>query len=182
MEFMTVKQLADDQGVTYEAIRRLVSRHSDELKDHIHQKDQTRYLDEWAVDFLKKKRRESPIVVTVQDQGSEIETLQAQVEDLRARLAKAQEELTNIQSARIADQAKIISLQDEVKLQLQAKIEFDSVIESRDRAEEARQAAEEKAETLQAQHETDQQQIEELQKEVSSFERSLFGFYRKKRL
>ena len=58
MKVMTIKEFAEDQKVSYEAIRKQLVRYQKELKDHISVTGRTQYLDEWAVDFLKKRRRE----------------------------------------------------------------------------------------------------------------------------
>ena len=186
MNVMTVKQLADDQGVTYEAMRRLLARHSAELEGHIHVKDRTRFLDEFAVEFLKKRRRESPIVTIVEDQGARIEELQAQIESLRARLMAAQEELSKAQAARIEALEDVVALQNEVKLSLQARLDYDQVTAEKEAAEQQlqeqtalRQKAELEAVEAKQLQEADQKQIEELQAEIGRFKPSIFGFYRK---
>ena len=152
MDLMTLKQFADDQGISYEAVRRAVKRHGDKLTGHIIENDGIRYLDEEAVKILKERRRESPIVVQTMDQGEEIRDLTAQIESLRAQLMQAQNEL-------LSSKDRIIALQDELK----AGIE--------DRA---------KYQYLQRQNEEQGKQIEELRKEADSYQKSWFGFYRKR--
>lgn len=166
MNVMTVKQLADEQGVTYESIRRLLARHMAELEGHIHEKNRVRYLDEYAVDFLKSRRRESPIVVKMDDRGEEIENLTSEVAALRDKLAAAQAEIMALQKARIADGEKILALTEETKQAIE------------DRA--ARKYAEDQAEILQQQHEEDLARIDAMQDELSSYVKSWFGFYRKR--
>ena len=93
MELVTLKQFADDQGITYEAVRRQVIRHADKLQGHIVKKNRTQYLDDEAVKILKDRRRESPIVLQTIDQSEEIDRLTDQIESLKAQLMTAQNEL-----------------------------------------------------------------------------------------
>ena len=79
MSIMTIKQLADSQEIILEAVRKQVVRYSDELSGHVIRKNRTQYLDETAVEFLKERRRESPIVLQTNDQADEISRLQDQM-------------------------------------------------------------------------------------------------------
>ena len=63
MELVTIKQFADSQGISYEAVRKQLHKYSEELSGHVIRKGRTQYLDEKAVEFLKERRRESPIVL-----------------------------------------------------------------------------------------------------------------------
>ena len=67
MDLMTLKQFADEQGISYEAVRRAVKRHADKLTGHVIENDGVRYLHEEAVRILKERRRESPIIVQTMD-------------------------------------------------------------------------------------------------------------------
>ena len=75
MELVTIKQFADSQGISYEAVRKQVVRYSEELSGHVVRKNRTQYLDEVAVKFLQERRRESPIILQNMDQGEEISRL-----------------------------------------------------------------------------------------------------------
>ena len=103
MELVTIKQFADSQGISYEAVRKQLHKYSEELSGHVIPKDRTRYLDEVAVKFLQERRRESPIILQNMDQGEEISRLMDQVEYLRAQLVSAQNKL-------LESQERIISL------------------------------------------------------------------------
>lgn len=181
MELITLKQFAEQKGISYEAVRRQVTRYATELRGHIITKDGTRFLDPEAVALLSDRRRLSPIVTVVEDQGgkiadlqAEIEELKKQIEDLKARLLatqdqlnKAREEIVVEQAARIADQQKIILLQEEAKAAIEDKA--------------ARVTAEARTADLQQQHDADQDEISRLRSEVDSFERTWFGLYKKKK-
>ena len=74
-EFLSLKDYAKRMNVTYEAVRRQLQRYENELEGHVIHRNKTRYLDEYAVEFLNKKRRESPIIMYQMDQSEEIERL-----------------------------------------------------------------------------------------------------------
>lgn len=180
MDLMTLKQFADDQGISYEAVRRAVKRHGDKLTGHIIENDGIRYLDEEAVKILKERRRESPIVVQTMDQGEEIRELTAQIESLRAQLMQAQNEL-------LSGKDRIIALQDELKAGIEDRAKYQLLLT--DNEEQKRKLREAEADLdqekemrqyLQRKNEEQGKQIEELRKEADSFEKSWFGFYRKK--
>jgi len=194
MDVRSIKQFAEEQNVSYEAIRRQIVKYSDELKDHIVRKNRTQYLDEWAINFLKEKRKESPIVLMNMDQNEEIEALKAQVDLLKSKLLVAQDQ--------------IISLQDETKKAIESQVRYTALLEDNEakakrlKEAESREAdlsreiekkddqirtIQTEAEDLRKKSEEDQKTIEDLQKErdeaqaeAQSFTRSIFGFYRKR--
>lgn len=180
MDVRSIKQFAEEQNVSYEAIRKQIVKYSDELKDHIVRKNRTQYLDEWAVNFLKEKRKESPIVLMNMDQNEQIEELKAQVDLLKSKLLVAQDQ--------------IISLQDETKKAIESQVRYTALLEDNKAKEEKLKEAEsqiseirKEADDLRKKSEEDQKTIEDLQKqrdeaqtEAQSFTRSIFGFYRKK--
>lgn len=187
MDVKSIKQFAEEQNVSYEAIRKQIVRYGDELKDHIVRRNRTQYLDEWAINFLKEKRKESPIVLMNMDQNEEIEALKAQVDLLKSKLLVAQDQ--------------IISLQDETKKAIESQVRYTALLEESKAKDEkltdlSRQIGEKdgqiqkiqtEADDLRKQSEEDQKKIEDLsrerdeaQKEAQSFTRSIFGFYRKR--
>jgi hypothetical protein len=112
MEYVTIKEFAKDQHVSYQAIHSQISRYREELQEHIIKNGRIQLLDEYAVNFLKSRRRESPVIMVKQEQGEELKALKQQVEIITEQL--------------LAAQAKIIVLQDENKtlLTAQAKNEY----------------------------------------------------------
>ena len=194
MDVKSIKQFAEEQNVSYEAIRKQIVRYGDELKDHIVRRNRTQYLDEWAINFLKEKRKESPIVLMNMDQNEEIEALKAQVDLLKSKLLVAQDQ--------------IISLQDETKKAIESQVRYTALLEDNEakakrlKEAESREAdlsreiekkddqirtIQTEAEDLRKKSEEDQKTIEDLQKErdeaqaeAQSFTRSIFGFYRKR--
>ena len=202
MDILSIKQFAEQQNVSYEAIRTQVKRYSEELKDHIIRKNRTQYLDEWAIDFLEKKRKENPVILMNMDQNTQIEELQAQVEILKNKLMQSQD--------------KVIALQEEARNHIEQGIRYNFLLEDnkakterltkaeeqiekdREKIEEYRQEielkerriikAENEAEGLRRITDEDMNTIENLRRErdaarneAESFQKSIFGLYRKKR-
>ena len=165
MELVTIKQFADSQGISYEAVRKQLHKYSEELSGHVIRKDRTRYLDEVAVKFLQERRRESPIILQNMDQGEEISRLMDQVESLRAQLVSAQNKL-------LESQERIISLQDEAQKALEDKARYTALLEDNEAKEKKLQETEERLRRVEAER-------DEAVQESRRFYKSLFGFYRK---
>ena len=179
MELVTIKQFADSQGITYEAVRRQVARYSEELSDHIIRQNRTQYLDEKAVEFLKERRRESPIVLQTIDQGEEIGRLQDQVESLKAQLVTAQNKLLEAQE-------RVISLQDEAQKALEDRARYTALLEDNEAKEKKLQETEDQLRRVEADRDDAVQRAQDLQterdeavREAKSYYKSWFGFYRK---
>lgn len=205
---MTIRQYAESQNVTYEAVRKQIVRFKEDLKGHIVRKDRTQYLDKWAVEFLTERRRENPIILVSQDKDEEIEAMKAQIEALRVQLMTAQTELLRSQEERLKAQDRIIELQDEAKKTLEDRARYTALLEDYEAKDKKLKEAEireadltgqieqrdsqihtiqTEAEGLRRQVEADgetisilQKAFAEAQREAQSFTPSFFGFYRKK--
>ena len=158
MELMTIKQYAQSQHISYEAIRKQVVAYKHDLQDHIIRKGRTQYLDEYAIEFLTKRRRESPVIVLEQSKDETIADLKDQIDALRVQLMTAQNEL-------LREKDHIIELQEESRKSLEAQARYTALLEE---------------------NESKDEQIKELTeqrdaavKEAQSYQPSLFGFYRK---
>ena len=165
MELVTIREFADLQGITYEAVRKQVVRFSEELSGHVVRKNRTQYLDEVAVKFLQERRRESPIILQNMDQGEEISRLMDQVESLRAQLVSAQNKL-------LESQERIISLQDEAQKALEDKARYTALLEDNETKEKKLQETEDQLRRVEAER-------DEAVQEAKSYKKSWFGFYRK---
>ena len=94
MGLISIKEYAKNKKVSYEAVRKQIQKYKDdELKDHIIKQGKAQFLDEYAVDFLDNRRRESPIMVVQLDKDEEIERLKAEKEVLILKVAELQEAL-----------------------------------------------------------------------------------------
>ena len=166
MELKTLKQYADDQGISYEAVRKQVVRYAEDLSDHVVKKNRVQYLDQWAVDFLTERRKESPIVLVNMDQSEENERLREQVETLKVQLMTAQNEL-------LKEKERVINLQDESMKLIEDRGKYLTLLEDSKAKEERLKEAEDQITEI-------KRERDEAQKEAQSYKKSIFGFYRKK--
>lgn len=174
----TIKQYAEEQGVSYEAIRKQIGTYREDLKEHIIVKGRTQYLDDWAVNFLTERRKENPVILINQDKADEVEALRQQIEALRTQLLLAQNALIKSQEERIKDKETIIRLQDEAKKTLEAQSRYIELIEAKDTQ---LIAAQDDARMLHSQLEASRKTIRHFEEESKSYERAFFGLYRKKK-
>lgn len=158
MNLISIRDLAKDQGVSYEAIRRQVVKYSEDLRGHIVIQDGKQFLDESAVEYLKERRRSSPIVLVNQTQGEEIERLKEQIETLKTQLINAQD--------------RIITLQDENKTAIESKAKYDLLLTEQTQTAEQLKRSGEEIENL-------RDQLAAANKEASSYKRTIFGLYKK---
>ena len=111
----TIKDLAKEMNCSYEAVRKQVKRYSKQLKEHIYTEHKTQYLDDYACDFLRDKRQDSPVVV------SRIEYDEA-VELLKEKYTAALEEIS-----RLKDEKQRLT---EEKYQLEVKVAKTALLEA----------------------------------------------------
>lgn len=180
MELVTLRQFAKEKRITYEAVRKQVIKYAEELEGHIVTMDNTKYLDEYAQEFLSERRRMSPIVVKIEDAQADNGEYQAQIEALKTELLQVQK--------------KVIQLQEETRAGIEDRIKYQLLIadheEQKRKLREAEDSIREKEEELRSEREVTRdlknkteeqgQQIEELRREADSYVKSWFGFYRKK--
>lgn len=110
---ITIKDFAKQVGVSYESVRKQVVRYADELDGHIVKVRRTQYLDDDAVEFLRERRRESPIIIKETAKDTELEDLRAENKQLLIKIAELQERL-------IAEQQQVKLLQED-KINLLAR-------------------------------------------------------------
>ena len=72
---ISIKDYAKQKGVTYEAIRKQISRYKNELEGHIVVDHRRQLLDETAVAILDKHREGNPVIVYQQDKDEELQNL-----------------------------------------------------------------------------------------------------------
>lgn len=112
LNLLTIKEYAQKKNVSYEAVRKQIQKYKDgELKDHIIRKNKTQYLDEYAVDFLDNRRRESPIMAIQMDKDEEIERLTNENKALLVQIAQIQNELIQTQKALSEEKDTVKQLQ-----------------------------------------------------------------------
>ena len=183
MQMMTVKQLAQKHGVSYEAMRKTVDRNREALKGHVVTRDRTRYIDEEGIRILEEERRKSKVVVIREDHADEIARLTGEVEQLKAQLLAAQNEVIKAKDAQLEAQNRIIELQSTAQEALTMREDLEQAREEVDAIR--REAAERKAEDagvigqLMQERNAAREEAAAAKAEAASFRPSWFGFYRK---
>lgn len=89
----TLKEYANENHITYEAVRQQVKRYEKELINHIKKIKRTNYLDEFAIEFLDKKRVDNPVIIMESSKDDEIKRLVGENKALLLKVASLQEQL-----------------------------------------------------------------------------------------
>ena len=187
MEYMTIRQLAEEQHVTYEAIRRQLGIYRKELEGHIIRKKQMKLLDEYAVDFLRQRRRQSPVVVYNQERESTIDALKDELLRSQNMVTQLQLQLDDLKDQKRA----MIETETRYQMSLEQLAQKNKLLEpAEERAYGAQAEAEAMRQSLTVEREklfetkaslqVAQADIERLTKETASYHKTIFGFYRKK--
>lgn len=113
---ISMKDYAEQKGISYEAVRRSVNRYKEELEGHIVVQNRTKFLDDEAVAFLDSKRQQSPIVIVNQDKNEELERLRNEKEALLIKIAE-------LQDALLQEKDKVAVLQEKNIALLEAKVD-----------------------------------------------------------
>lgn len=115
-EVITIKQYASKRNISYESVRSQVSRYKKtHLKGHISIQNRTQYLDQYAINFLDKKRRENPITVIHMETNDEVNRLRNENKMLLQKIAELQDLLIHEKDAVKALQADKITVLEQNK-------------------------------------------------------------------
>ena len=93
----SIKEFARLENISYEAVRQQIKRYENELQGHLFKEGRTRYLDDWAMDFLREKKKKNPIIIQQYDHAAEIEQLKLEKEQLLMQLNLVQNQLIESQ-------------------------------------------------------------------------------------
>lgn len=187
MNVMTIRQFAEDQHVSYEAIRRQLVIYRKQLEGHIIRDKQYKLLDEYAVEFLRTKRRHSPIVAINQEREETIDTLKNNLVSAQNMIVELQQQLDELKDQKRA----MIETETRYRMALEQLEQKDGFIkQAQEQAEAARAEATATRQALESErvklYETKAELTvakadnERLEREVGSYHKSIFGFYRKK--
>lgn len=153
---VSIKEYAQTNSVSYEAVRQQVARYRDEIGGHITRKGRTQYLDEEAVAFLDERRKENPVILLERGKDEEIDRLTAENKELLVKLTIVQGQLIDtIPKIAQAEQSRLLLEASEAanaaqKAQIESQQEQIARLEEEARrAEQARQEAEAKLERIQ---------------------------------
>lgn len=114
---ISLKDLAHQNGVSYEAVRQQVKRYAADLSGHIFVEGRTQFLDDFAIEFLEGKRKTNPVIVYESNKDEEIERLQEENKTLLLRLSEKQEKIEQLQD-RLLEAAGAPALLESAKAQI----------------------------------------------------------------
>lgn len=171
----TVKQYAEEKGVSHQAVYKMISTHESELRDFIFVQDRTRFLTPEAEELLDGYRKKSQIVIEREDANETIETLKKQIEMLLTENAKQANRIAEFAEWK-AEKAVAIAGAEQQKLLLEERTKRVEQLESAaketmDKLREAENAAREAEDKLQRAEERAQQLKEEMSRPLSLYER-----------
>ncbi len=111
---ISLKDYAREKGVSYEAVRKQVTRYKDELEGHITKENRTQYLDDAAVEFLNHKRATNPVILMEASRDDEVQRLTDENKALLLKVAELQDALLREKDAvKPLQEDKISLLEDQ---------------------------------------------------------------------
>lgn len=172
MARISIKEYARQNNVSYEAIRSQIKRYNEELKGHIHKVNRTRYLDDYAVNFLDDRRKANPVILQEVSKDSEIERYKEENSNLKTLLLEAQE--------------KIIRLQEDNTKRIEAEVKYTALLaDSEKQGEKLQEAEKNLSETKISLSKAEESlkdteaKLKEAEAEANSYKKTIFGFYKK---
>lgn len=90
---ISIKDYAKEHNITYEAVRKQIKRYQKELDGHISKINRTKFLDDFAVEFLNEKRKNNPVVIIEANKDERIQQLSEENKALLLKIADLQEQL-----------------------------------------------------------------------------------------
>lgn len=98
---VSIKDFAKKHNISYEAVRQQIKRYQDDLKGHIHIEGKTKFIDEYAQEFLENKRKINPVIVYDVEKDELIEQLKAEKEALLLQLLEKSNEIDKLKNEKI---------------------------------------------------------------------------------
>lgn len=154
MKLISLKEYAEQKGISYEAVRQQVARYRDELGDHVVVDGRQMFLDEEAVAFLDERRQKNPVVMIQESKDEAIEALRADREQLLIKVAAQADRISELAEWK-ADHALAIAAAEHHELLLKAAEDEKAKLQSQIDEERAAHQAdkEDAAAALQAEQE-----------------------------
>lgn len=113
---ISIKDYAKEHKISYEAVRKQIKRYQKELEGHISKINRTKFLDDFAVEFLNDKRKNNPIVIIEANKDEEIQRLKDENKALLLKVADLQEQLLKEKdNVKLLQEEKIQLLENSVK-------------------------------------------------------------------
>lgn len=137
---ISIKDYAQQNHITYEAVRKQVTRYREELGDHIVKDGRQQFLDEYAVAFLDERRQKNPIIIYQQSKDEQIEEMENTIKRLLAESTELNQKIAALYEEK-AKTAQLLAEANANKLALEA-----SLVEKAQLQEQLEQARREKQE------------------------------------
>lgn len=150
---ISIKDYAQQNHITYEAVRKQVTRYREELGDHIVKDGRQQFLDEYAVAFLDERRQKNPIIIYQQSKDEQIEEMENTIKRLLAESTELNQKIAALYEEK-AKTAQLLAEANANKLALEA-----SIVEKAQLQEQLDQVRREKEEAA--------EQIDLVQQQVS---------------
>lgn len=119
-DVITIKEYADQKGVSHQAVYKQLQTHAEELEPFIVKNGRTRLLTDEAVTILDTYRETNPQIVERTNDKEHVEYLEGQIKVLLARENELNQELKNVYKEK-ADNAYLIASAETNKLLLEDK-------------------------------------------------------------
>lgn len=196
----TIRDYAQDHGISYEAVRAQLARYRKDLAGHIVTSGRTMFLDDFAIRFLDGKRRGNPVAIRHEEKQTENENMKAQLEALKNELLAAQKKIIEMQDAnRLLIESKVrcelltaanaekekqidtlrTDLMEARKDTEQIRTDLKIAKADTDRALEELRAARTEADRARTDADQARKERDAAQTEAGSYRRTIFGLYRK---
>lgn len=126
---ITIKEYAEQRGVSHQAVYKQLQTHAAELKNYIVKNGRTRYLTEEAVAILEQYRETSPQIIERANDHEKIEELENQIKKLLSEKSGLETELRGALKWK-AEKAVEIAAAEQQQLLLEEKTKKVEVLES----------------------------------------------------
>lgn len=121
---------ARQKETTYEAVRKQVKRYEQELEGHIFKEGRTRFLDEYAVEFLEERRNKNPVTIINNNKADELVAAKEEIAELKAKIQRLENkndhltaQMTELASALVDKGERLDAANDKLLALAEAKQE-----------------------------------------------------------
>lgn len=171
---ITIKEYAEQKGVSHQAVYKQIQTHLGELEEHIITQGRTRYLTDEAVAILEKYRDTNVQIIERTNDKELIAELKQNIEKLLQRENELEREKSSLSIElkevykKQAEDARLVASAENNRFLLEEKTK------KLQEQEQLYLSAKAEADSLYLQNQT-------LQAELKTFEKTVFGFFRKRK-
>lgn len=168
----TIREYAEQEGITYEAARQRIARAGAEITPHIVTRGKTKYLTDEAQELLNNYAYKVPLVRVADDRQALIDKLRADAEARTAKIIELQDRLLAV-----AEKAAKLEAVEREKLLLEKLA--DDIRKDNEAYLEQIRVKDTKIQTLEAEKAAGREELKEARGELESYHKTIFGLYRK---